>query len=273
MNFLLPLTLLLLAQPEIPGTLPSQPETSTKRRPNVRSAKRKTSTPPPSALPAPLETSTETPDTQPSEFEASTRHLNAYLFQEFLLLPPPATEHPEGPVGYLIESPKPQKTKKPLPRLGVRLDVGLPDGAGLDFLGRPVPFLQLYLGMMSNALGVGLRGGASYSPKHGVFRPALSLEAGHHFNGATWYLPSNTDLDVRNFVSSIQYTFVNGTLGFDLGSPNVAFVFRFGGSFLFFSSQGISPQKMDDATRFYMKKAKFRTFLPTFKFGISVCFL
>ncbi|MCL2178213.1 MAG: hypothetical protein FWC28_06310 [Proteobacteria bacterium] len=187
--------------------------------------------------------------------------------------PPITSEYADEtePVGYLIESPNPPNH---VPLIGLRLDSGFPDGIGLDFLGHPLPFLQLHFGLLTDLLGVGLRGGASFIPWHGTFRPVLTLEAGHHFNGASWVFPRSFKPELRDFLSSIQYTFFNHSIGFDVGSANIAFVFRLGGSLVFFKSSSFS-QRLDeeDDSTVYVKKVRARGYFPTIKFGISICFL
>jgi hypothetical protein len=88
----------------------------------------------------------------------------------------------------------------------------------------------------------------------------------------SWFF-SDTDTEVKDMLSGIQYTFLNGLVGFDVGSANVAFTFRLGGSLLFISSNGLSSRNVVDGESFYVKKIKARVFLPTVKLGISICFL
>lgn len=202
---------------------------------------------------------------QPAQPEMHAELPEIHFFRQFLVLPKTSTW---GPVGYFIWQPTPPSL---VPLLGVRLDFGFPDGAGFDFLGYPLPFLQLHFGVLSNFLGIGLRGGASFIPWRGVLRPAFTAEAGHHFNGATWFLANNTGLEVRRFASSIQYTFFNSSVGVDFGPTNLTLGFRFGSSFLFFNSDGHPPQALG-VGGFYIKKIKARSFVPAVKFGLSACF-
>jgi len=183
-----------------------------------------------------------------------------------------AAEAPEKPESSLTE---PTQPKKRVPLLGVRLDLGFPDGLGLDFLGNPLPFLQLHLGLMYSIFGVGFRGGVSFLPWHGVFRPVLTLESGYQFNSMVGLWLYTTHVSLYNLFDNFRYTFINSTLGFDVGSANVAFIFRIGGSFLFFNNNHFSyPIKNgDDAEMVSIRKVRSTGFIPTARIGISICFL
>ncbi|MCL2013227.1 MAG: hypothetical protein FWG75_10635 [Cystobacterineae bacterium] len=179
--------------------------------------------------------------------------------------PTSSPRHVDKPTG-------PSKNQNADLLLGLRLDFGFPDGMGLDFLGYPLPFLQVHLGMATNLFGVGFRAGLSFILSQSMLRPVLTVEAGHHFNGASWVLSQNTAPLDRDFFSSIQYTFLNTLAGFDVGSANVAFTFRLGSSFLFFKSKGLPPQALDANQRVYAKKIRASMLAPSIKLGISICF-
>jgi hypothetical protein len=68
---------------------------------------------------------------------------------------------------------------RPLPRIGVMTDVGVPDGATLSLVFRPVAPLRVSVGASHNLVGPGVRAGITFAPVPWWISPTLSVSAGH----------------------------------------------------------------------------------------------
>jgi hypothetical protein len=152
---------------------------------------------------------------------------------------PPAAAAPaqaSPAAGTVVASPDaPTRKKESFTRFGAMLDAGLPDGFGLSALYRPFKPLRLQFGAVTTTSAFGLRGGLAYIPFHFVVSPSFTFELGHMFEGSTQFLRnfgagaalSATDRIFERF----SYTFVNGHIGLEMGSPD---------SFSFYIKGGLS---------------------------------
>jgi hypothetical protein len=130
-------------------------------------------------------------------------------------------------------APRATETKSALPKLGVMLDVGLPDGimGGLSY--RPMPWLRLQAGAGSNAISPGIRGGVALLPFGAG--ASLTLEAGHYFEGdANGLIASFAGSKYRNnaIAERVGYQFANLHAGFDVGEERFTFFVHGGISYL-----------------------------------------
>ena len=106
--------------------------------------------------------------------------------------------------------------------LGLSLDAGVPDGAGISLHYRPWSFLRVGGGMLYNTAGYGARAEISILP-YWVVAPALTLEAGHYFdsnlNGRVSQYTTVSD-SVQPLLERVGYTFANAQVGFEIGHPD-----------------------------------------------------
>ena len=112
-------------------------------------------------------------------------------------------------------------TSRALPRLGVMVDVGLPDGAGASLLYRPLPGLRLAVGGMTNAVSAGLRAGLTLEPLRTFVRPSLTLEGGHYFEGNANAVARRVSGDPSfdsQLLERFSYDFANAHLGLEIGA-------------------------------------------------------
>lgn len=121
-----------------------------------------------------------------------------------------------------------------LPFVGVALDVGVPDGLGAGLVVTPFRYLRLHLDGLSNGVGSGVRFGVqAMALPNFPFRPFIAIDGGYVFNGVGAWLPQLiSDQNLKNAISSITVGFVNGHVGFELGSKNVAITIRAGLSYV-----------------------------------------
>jgi hypothetical protein len=112
----------------------------------------------------------------------------------------------------------------PRPRhvLGLSLDAGVPDGAGISLHYRPWRLLRVGGGLLYNYVGYGVRGEVSILPQW-VVAPALTLEAGHYFdanlNSRVSQYTTVSD-SVAPLLERVGYTFANAQVGLEIGHPN-----------------------------------------------------
>jgi hypothetical protein len=117
--------------------------------------------------------------------------------------------------------------------LGLQLDAGVPDLAGASIIYRPWSYLRFTGGMLYNVAGYGVRGGVSLVP-YFFLAPSLNLEGGYYFD-ANAYEKLRTrftiDDSLKPLLQKVGYSFVNASLGLELGHPDW---------FVFFVRAGIS---------------------------------
>jgi hypothetical protein len=124
-----------------------------------------------------------------------------------------------------------------LPRVGLSLDVGLPDGAIAALVVRPLPWLRLAGGGGSNGSALGMRLGATILPFGAG--PSLTLEAGGTREGdATTVLPFLRKSASTEVLQHVSYQYGNAQLGLDFGRRRAAFFVHAGLSYVHASFGG-----------------------------------
>src|SRR5437667_1704551 len=83
--------------------------------------------------------------------------------------------------GDIQQAPLEQRVSKPLPVLGLAVDGGIPDGATLSAIYRPVSWVRGEVGMGYNMISKGARAGLTLLPFGAG--PSATVEAGHFFEG------------------------------------------------------------------------------------------
>jgi hypothetical protein len=129
---------------------------------------------------------------------------------------------------------EPPATGDAFPRLGLSAAAGVPDGAALDVVYRPLDFLRLSAGGSWNYFGYGVQGGVGYAPFHWPIDPTLNLEVGHYFDSdMSWVADQNAGVptELRPLLEKVGYNYVNAQVGIELGSSR---------RFVFFVRAGIS---------------------------------
>ncbi|HET9598778.1 MAG TPA: hypothetical protein VFP65_24600 [Anaeromyxobacteraceae bacterium] len=106
--------------------------------------------------------------------------------------------------------------------LGLSLDAGAPQGAGVSLHFRPWTFLRLGGGLLYNYVGYGARAEVSIQPSW-IVAPALTLEAGHYFDAnANQRVSQYTTVDeaFRPLLEQVGYSYANAQVGLEIGHPN-----------------------------------------------------
>jgi hypothetical protein len=171
-------------------------------------------------------------------------------------------------------TPAGQALTPPRTHLGVLVDVGFPDGAGLSVAYRPYHWLRFQAGAMNNIVGTGIRAGVSLIPFYFWISPALTLEGGHFFPGDVTWLARRVlhrpDLS-SPLLQHIGYNFGSAQIGIELGSPRrIAFSLRAGISYL--KTTGPKPEEINDPN-ITAKDLSFERLLPSAKLGLTIYFL
>jgi hypothetical protein len=109
------------------------------------------------------------------------------------------------------------------PIVGVQIDAGLPDGAVVSGVYRPVPYARFDAGLTYNLIGVGVRAGATAAPWRFVVTPTLRGELGHTFaSDASGFIDNFATLtaDEKRALSDVSLTYASLLVGAELGSPD-----------------------------------------------------
>jgi hypothetical protein len=186
----------------------------------------------------------------------------------------PAVDVSPAPPPPVVEAAPVSLPSVELPKFGMYLDAGVPDGVGLSVAYRPLPWLRVHAGGIFNVISPGVRGGVTFSPIDFVIRPTATLEAGHFFQGdARWILGDGASGPGSEVLSAVSYSFGNAHLGFELGSRNVAFLLRGGISYLDGSLpnalSGIASPRSPSSSQ----AVHLRVLGPSAKLGLVVYFL
>ena len=150
---------------------------------------------------------------------------------------PPATVQAAPPPA--VETAPPQPLESPLPMFGLMVDVGAPDGIGVAGVVRPLDWLRLNGGVLTNTVGFGLRAGASFAPFRFVVTPSLNVDVGHYFPADYNRLVERFGGDAGSAQAMLKdagYTFGSASLGLEVGSQRgFSFFLRAGLSYWDFS--------------------------------------
>jgi hypothetical protein len=122
----------------------------------------------------------------------------------------------------------------PFPRFGVSAAAGVPDGAVVSGVWRPLDLLRVSGGLSWNYFGYGVQAGVGVAPFHLPIDPTLNLELGHYFGAdMTWVADQGAGVpaEVRPLLEDIGYSYVNAQLGIEIGSSR---------RFVFFVRAGLS---------------------------------
>jgi hypothetical protein len=157
-------------------------------------------------------------------------------------------------------------------KLGVQLDVGGVDGAGLLALFRPWWWLRINGGLAYNIMGAGIRGGLTVMPLQWTVTPTFSFDFGHYFSGDLTKFVTTTNPAEQALLNDAAYNFWSAQVGLEFGSQQ---------GFLFYVRGGLvhvsDTLPAQDVTNFlnsttqpgYRKggDADFSALLPSFSLG------
>ena len=105
-------------------------------------------------------------------------------------------------------------------RLGVTVDVGVPDGSNAALVVRPVRPVRLHLGAGYNGISQGYRAGVTLVPFGTWFSPTLSLDVGQYVEGNANPLVRMVTRDTTfnsAVLEHVGYRYANAHLGLEFG--------------------------------------------------------
>ncbi|HET9554439.1 MAG TPA: hypothetical protein VFP50_15860 [Anaeromyxobacteraceae bacterium] len=185
-------------------------------------------------------------------------------------LPPPPAPPPSA-------SPAPSAPS--LPRLGLEVDLGVPDGAVVALVYRPVQVLRLSAGPAWNYLGFGLRVGATVAPFRWAVSPTLSADYGHFFDADARFIAdrsSGVPAEVRPLLEKVSYDYLGGQLGLEIGSPRgLAFFLRGGIAYVWTTVRGTSQALRSSSSGqavVSVSDPRLRATIPTLDLGVLYFF-
>ncbi len=165
------------------------------------------------------------------------------------------------------------KAPPALTRFALQLDAGIPDGAGVSVVYRPLRFLRLSLGGTYNMVSGGIRGGVSLVPFWFAVTPSLNLEAGHYFEGSALSVAQrfgSVSSDVAPLLQRMGYNWATAHLGLEFGSPRrFVFFVRGGMSWIWATAYG-STTVTSQGARYQLNDPRANLGIPTAKLGFII---
>lgn len=174
---------------------------------------------------------------------------------------------------------EPSPTSDAFPRYGLSAAAGVPDGAVLSVVYRPLDSLRLTAGGSWNYFGYGVQGGVGFAPFHWVIDPTFNLELGHYFDSdMSWVADQNAGVptELRPLLEKVGYNYANAQVGLEFGSARrFVFFVRAGISYFWTKIRGVSEVTNTYATSTGTQTATvriadplLRATLPSVKFGV-----
>jgi hypothetical protein len=159
------------------------------------------------------------------------------------LPPPPPPEEP------LAAPTAARPGASELPRFGLSLEGGVPEGGALGVMYRPLPYLRLWAGPAWNYASFGVQGGVAYQPFRLVVSPVVSLEAGDYFSADVSFLAtgsSGVPEEIEPLMKDVRYRYGAAHLGLEVGSPRgFAFSLRLGLAWVSVQAKGTARATAD----------------------------
>lgn len=113
--------------------------------------------------------------------------------------------------------------------VGAMVDAGVPSGAGVSLLYRPLSPLRVHAGVAHNGIAPGVAAGVTITTPGGVMRPTLTVEGGRFFegdaNGMYTYVAGAPD---EGAPERFGYDFGSAHVGVELGTSWFAWYLRGG---------------------------------------------
>jgi hypothetical protein len=136
------------------------------------------------------------------------------------------------------------------PRIGVMADLGVPDGATVSVVYRPIRAVRAYAGISHNLISLGERAGVTLAPLSWWASPTLSLEYGHYADGNANPLVRVATGDATfssGVLDRVGYRYANAHLGLELGRTWFTFYLHAGVSRINGTVHNIGAATMSEA--------------------------
>lgn len=166
-----------------------------------------------------------------------------------------------------------------LPRFGLEVDAGAPEGLVLSALWRPVPYLRLWGGPNWNYAALGYHAGATVVPWAWAIAPTLSVEAGRYYSSdLTWLAKDSSGVPaaLEPLLKDVGYTYASLQVGLELGSPRgLALSIRGGLSYVSLVAHGTATVNASGGAtgaRVELTDPHLRATFPSVKVGLQYWF-
>lgn len=133
------------------------------------------------------------------------------------------------------------------PRIGAGLDVGLPDGATVSIVYRPIRSIRAHVGLSHNAISLGQRAGITLSPFSWWATPTLSFEYGRFAEGNANPIARQISGDSgfnSTTLDRVGYSYENARLGLEFGRKWFTFYIHAGVSHISGTVHNLSSAMM-----------------------------
>jgi len=136
------------------------------------------------------------------------------------------------------------------PRIGAMADVGVPDGATVSIVYRPIRAIRAHAGISHNLISLGERAGVTLAPLSWWACPTLSLEYGHYADGNANPLVrmASGDATISSaMLDRVGYDYANARLGLEIGRTWFTFYVHAGMSRVTGTVHNLSAAMMSEA--------------------------
>jgi len=137
------------------------------------------------------------------------------------------------------------------PRFGAMADVGLPDGATVSIVYRPIRAIRLHGGLSHNLISLGQRAGITWVPLSWWVSPTLSVEYGHYADGNANPLVRMVSGDTTfssAVLDRVGYDYANAHLGLEFGRKWFTFYLHAGVSRVTGTVHNLSAATMSESS-------------------------
>jgi hypothetical protein len=181
--------------------------------------------------------------------------------------PPPLAVEPRGP---------------DLPRFGLAVDAGAPEGVNVSLTWRPLAAVRLWGGPSWNYVAFGAHAGATLIPLSWIVSPILCVEAGRYFaSDLTWLATRAGGVpdELAPLLEKVSYDYASLQLGLELGSQRgLAFSIRAGLSWFSLVARGTARTTASGGTtgasdaQVELTDPRFTATMPSVKMGLQYWF-
>jgi len=129
-------------------------------------------------------------------------------------------------------------------------DIGVPDGATVSIVVRPIPSLRAHAGFSHNLISLGERAGLTWAPLPWWASPTLSLEYGHYADGNANPLARAATGDAMfssAVLDRVGYDYASAHLGIELGRQWFTFYVHAGVSRITTTIHNLSAETMSES--------------------------
>jgi len=173
--------------------------------------------------------------------------------------------------------PPPPSLEAPLPKLGLRVGAGFPDGVTADLVYRPLPYLRLQAGPAWNYLAFGIQAGVAVTPIRWAVSPVLEASYGHFFGADLNRVFKNVPVELQPLLKDFGYDYFNGQVGLEVGSPRgLTFSLGLGLSYFWSTLHGSSTvvknQGTPDEATVTIANPSLRALTPSLRLGLLYYF-